>query len=273
MLFYSIVIVGLYSVTGFIKFSAPLRNVKTTATTSISTSTKLNTAQSNEYSYSMIATVQDLRPTDSIEKLLENAVFDKVKPNDTVSYALIKMTESRRSSILIVDDENNIKGIFTERDFINRVLERNLIPAETKIEEVMTTTDNIITVNTGETIKKCRDMMLLNKIRHLPVIDKNNKPLGVVSMTQIIRSLQRETETLESATLFGQTFREVELQSKERANILALEVKGQGKQDLLKTLYVVSGAIAGATLLQTGFIRDNEYIAMISIFLLGKRGL
>jgi signal-transduction protein with cAMP-binding, CBS, and nucleotidyltransferase domain len=95
--------------------------------------------------------------------------------------------------------------------------------------------------------------MLKNNIRHLPVMEKgqSGKPLGVISMREIIRALQQEDLRRENVRFSGDTLAQVQEQAKSQANILALESGSEGtKQDYLRAGFVVMAAGIGAALLQ-----------------------
>lgn len=220
-------------------------------------------------SASTINIVTNLRSSDPVDLILKESNYASIRPEEPVSAALEAMTRAKRSSVLVMED-SQIKGIFTERDFINKVLDKSLIASETPISAVMTT--DLITVSPSDSIKNCREIMLKNKVRHLPVVNADGC-VGVVSMTQIIRAIQKEMTTLESATLFGDTVKEVEQLSKVRANELALLASDNSKQDYVRTGYVAAAAAAGSLLLQAGWVHDHEYLAMSGIFLLGYVGI
>lgn len=211
----------------------------------------------------------DLRSSDPVDLILRKSNYASVRPDEPVSAALEAMTRVQRSSVLVMED-SQIKGLFTERDFINKVLDKSLVASETLISDVMTT--KLITVSPSESIKNCREIMLKNKVRHLPVVTAEGC-VGVVSMTEVIRSIQKEMVTLESATLFGDTVKEVEQLSKVRANELALLSGDNIKQDYIRSGYVAAAAVAGSLLLQAEWVHDHEYLAMTGIFLLGYVGI
>ena len=245
---------------------------------SMSSSTNLNmvaTPISDEYmDTDGVPLIGNLNPTDPVIKLLAKSSTAIVKSNETVYYALAAMTAAKRSSSIAIDPiDSSLQGIFTERDFIREVLELNLDPSTTLISTAMTPLNKLICVKKSETIKNCREIMLKNRIRHLPVMDENsNKCIGVISMTQLIRSIQKQTVARETSEFFGDSLFDIELKTKERANELALESPGTAKQDLVRTGYILTAAIAGATLLSQDFVRDNEYLVMSLIFSLGYIG-
>lgn len=213
-----------------------------------------------------------LLPKDDVRKLMRS--YGKANIEDTVSQAVETMTEMKRSSVIVVDDNGDLAGIFTERDFVNSVLEKNMDAVGTKVKDVMTPREKLLTAKANSPISDCRRLMVDNKIRHLPILGNQGEILGVVSMTDIIRTLQRATLQLETANLYGDTLADVAEKSKALANELALQSGEEGKkQDTLRTAYVLAAATAGAALLQANWVHDHEWLSMTSLFILGYVGI
>lgn len=68
---------------------------------------------------------------------------------------------------LVVVEEEELVGVFTERDVLRRVVAERRDPEQTKVREVMTT--NVITCSPGTSLEECRAVMTGKRVRHLPV--------------------------------------------------------------------------------------------------------
>ena len=217
--------------------------------------------------------LQTLRRIDVISKLVK-VPFANIRVDGTVNDATEAMSRLSKGSCLVFDNDNKLAGIFTERDFITKVLDKSRPSAQTLITAVMTPSERLIKVSKNLSIKECRQIMLDNNIRHLPVTEENDesKVLGVVSMTDIIRGIQIEELELEEATFVGGTLAEVLEQAKARSNTLALEQES-GKQDVLRTGFVVMAATVGALLIQGSWVKDHEWLSMAGTFFLGYVGI
>ena len=104
-----------------------------------------------------------------------------IGPDATVLEAARIMNENRIGGRTVLKDEK-IVGMFTERDVLNRVVAKQLDPATTKVQDVMTSP--VITCNEDCDVNVCAADMSSKKIRHLPVIssDPNRTNLvGVIS--------------------------------------------------------------------------------------------
>jgi len=213
-----------------------------------------------------------LERIDKVESLIQPEEFVYILRNGTVLDAVQAMNAKNKGSVLILNSENELQGIFTERDFVSKVLDKQKSSSEVSIESVMTTVDKIVTASSDASLSECRQRMVENNIRHLPIMDKStNAPLGVISMREIIRSLQQEDLLREQLKFSGNSLAQIQEQAKSRANELAL-TEG-GTQDYLRAGFVFAAAGIGAALLQGSWIHDHEYLTMCGTFLLGYIGI
>ena len=100
--------------------------------------------------------------------------------NSIVNDAKKSMKENKIGGIPIVDSKGVLKGIVTNRDL--RFEKNN----SRVITEVMTK-DNLITVGKGTSLSEAEVILQKNKIEKLPVIDKNNKLIGLITFRDIIK--------------------------------------------------------------------------------------
>jgi len=91
-------------------------------------------------------------------------------------------------SCLLVFSDNGLKGIITERDIVTRVVCTGLDPNEAKVEEAMT--EPVIVVGPDTPLDKAVETMLLNRIKKLPVLQRdgeNYQVLGILSIMDVAR--------------------------------------------------------------------------------------
>lgn len=103
----------------------------------------------------------------------------------TVQQAALLMTEQRVSCLLIEQDEQLV-GILTDRDLRSRVLAKNL-PATTTVNAVMTKTPQ--SIDSHQFAFEAIQQMSQYNIHHLPV-EEQGKVIGVLTTTDLIRSQQ-----------------------------------------------------------------------------------
>ena len=98
-----------------------------------------------------------------------------------VGDALALMKEHSIGGIPVVDADMKLKGIVTNRDLrFEKSMTRPL-------SEVMTG-DDVVTTTDGSDLKKAEEMLQKHKIEKLPVVDANNKLIGLITFKDIIKS-------------------------------------------------------------------------------------
>jgi CBS domain-containing protein len=106
-----------------------------------------------------------------------------VVPNTSVLEALKIMTEKNISALLIMEDAQ-LLGIFTERDYARKIVLHGKSSKDTLISDAMTTTP--ITVGPTDSIEICMQIMTDKHIRHLPVMT-NGETIGMVSIGDVVK--------------------------------------------------------------------------------------
>lgn len=112
-----------------------------------------------------------------------------LSPNQTIFDALEQLTQSDEAAVLIVDS-GRVVGIFSEKDYIKRVVMKAL-GNNTKLKEVMTTMVKVI--SSDQTAEDCMRVMSENNLRHLPVVD-NNQVVGFLNIIDVIKSVLSKKE-------------------------------------------------------------------------------
>ena len=113
-----------------------------------------------------------------------------ISKESTVLDSLELMAEKRIGSLVVIEDSQVI-GIFTERDYARKVGPERRNPEETRTEEVMTR--ELITVDLNQTVNECMVLMVDNHIRHLPVMD-DGRLVGIISVGDVVKDIIEELE-------------------------------------------------------------------------------
>ena len=120
----------------------------------------------------------------AIVKRAENGmIYDPVtiKRGCTVAEALAMMAEYHIGGIPVVDDGNHLVGIVTNRDLR---FERRL---DIKIDDVMTS-ENLVTTHQQTDLAAAAQILQENKIEKLPVVDKDNHLVGLITYKDITKA-------------------------------------------------------------------------------------
>ena len=116
-------------------------------------------------------------PNRAVRECIKRDVALVGKAEDSVQLAAKRMAEARCSSILICDGDR-LRGIFTERDLLVRVVAAGLDPSTTRLGQVMTADPDTID-GTAPVIEAIRRMDEFS-YRHMPVVERG-RVIGVIS--------------------------------------------------------------------------------------------
>ena len=88
---------------------------------------------------------------------------------------------------VLLENNNKISGIFTERDIVQNIVGNRHNLEEAHIVEFMTKSPD--TLHSDDPIAFALNKMITGGYRHIPIVDANNKPTGVIAMQDIINHL------------------------------------------------------------------------------------
>ncbi|MDD3008194.1 MAG: IMP dehydrogenase [Arcobacter sp.] len=101
-----------------------------------------------------------------------------IKPDQTLQDAEDIMASYKISGVPVVDDNNILAGILTNRDM------RFTKDFTQKAKDKMTSMP-LVTAKEGTTLEEAADVMHANKIEKLPIVDTNNKLIGLITIKDI----------------------------------------------------------------------------------------
>ncbi len=93
--------------------------------------------------------------------------------SNLVSDAASVMSEKNYGSVIIVDKDDKVEGIVTERDILKKLVNKNLDPSKTKLETIMT--ENPRVGNEEDDVVEWLRIMSNDRFRRLPVVDENGR--------------------------------------------------------------------------------------------------
>jgi CBS domain-containing protein len=131
-----------------------------------------------------------------IQDLLSPVPCVSVTPDAVVSQAVALMSEEHLSSTMVVEDEVLV-GIFTERDFLNRVAAAGLSPAATLIRDVMTASPHALQAT--DSVGAAIDLMAFRGFRNVPIVDDARRPVGVLRVREVIAHLAFQLRRVDSS--------------------------------------------------------------------------
>jgi IMP dehydrogenase len=122
----------------------------------------------------------------TVKRAENGMIYDPItiKPHATVGDALHLMKEYRIGGIPVVDSRHRLVGIVTNRDLR---FEQDM---DRPIKEVMTH-ENIVTTGQETDLEKAADILQKYKIEKLPVVDDNNRLIGLITYKDITKAKDR----------------------------------------------------------------------------------
>ena len=132
----------------------------------------------------------------NIEQFLTQHVrhIYSVSPQSTVRQALELMADKNIGALLVLE-ENQLVGMFSERDYARKVVLKGKSSVETLVREIMTT--EVICIKVSQTFTECMQTMTDHHIRHLPVMNEQSV-IGLISIGDVVKEvLEEQTRTIE----------------------------------------------------------------------------
>lgn len=133
----------------------------------------------------------------TVKKLLaeKGSQVWSVTPQDTIAHAVQIMAEKNIGAVLVMEDDA-VAGILSERDCTRRVLLPRKDADATLVGEVMTS--EVIYIRPENSMEACMAVMTEHRIRHLPVLDENEYPLGIITLGDVVKEIiSRQRNTIE----------------------------------------------------------------------------
>jgi CBS domain-containing protein len=107
-------------------------------------------------------------------------------PSATVAGAAEAIRTNGAGCVLVVEGER-LAGIFTERDFLNRVAMKKLPLEGTTLADVMTPHPE--TLGPNDDIRFAMNKMAVGGFRHVPIVDGQGTPIGVLLVRDVVNHL------------------------------------------------------------------------------------
>lgn len=102
-----------------------------------------------------------------------------ISPDATVYEAVQRMNEHRVGAVVVCTGDR-VTGIFTERDLLRRVVGQRRDPATVRVRDVMTA--EVVCCHPFTDLDDARSIFMQQRIRHLPVVDRDGRLRGLVSI-------------------------------------------------------------------------------------------
>jgi CBS domain-containing protein len=129
-------------------------------------------------------TVKDILSTKGAEVI-------SVTPETTLVHAIEVMADRNVGALLVLDAHGGIQGIFSERDFVRKIIIKGRAMETTQVKEIMTS--RVLYVGLETTLSDCMNLMTEKRVRHLPVV-QGEKAVGMISIGDVVKAMLRQQE-------------------------------------------------------------------------------
>ena len=123
----------------------------------------------------------------------------RVEVHDSVAVVAQKMTDLHVGAILVFKGEE-LRGVFSERDLMKRVVVERCDPERTSVGQVMST--DVATIHDSATLEEAMESMRSHNCRHLPVT-RDGRVVAFLSMRDLMNfELAQKTEEIHHMRAF-----------------------------------------------------------------------
>jgi len=111
-------------------------------------------------------------------------------PIGTTLKEVTTLLKSHRIGCILITEDNKLAGIFTERDLLLKVIDEDIDTATTPVDRFMTPSPECLLPR--DSIAFALNRMSLGGFRHIPIVDADHHPVGIISVKDIVDILVNE---------------------------------------------------------------------------------
>ena len=112
-----------------------------------------------------------------------------IGPDASVYEAVALMAQKNIGALLVMEGER-IVGMLSERDYARKVVLMARSSKDTRLREIMTS--SVIYVHPSQSSEECMAVMTENRVRHLPVLDDDDRLVGLISIGDLVKGIISE---------------------------------------------------------------------------------
>ena len=127
-----------------------------------------------------------------ISEIMSHPVIVVIE-NETIQNAAIIMRKNNIHGLVVVKDKD-VQGMLTDKDIVSKIVAENLKARDMFVKDIMA--PKIITAYQDETITDISKKMYANNVSRIPIIDKNENLVGIITKTDITKVCPAMVEVL-----------------------------------------------------------------------------
>ena len=111
---------------------------------------------------------------------------------DAKVYEALQQMATHDVGALVVTEEGEVVGVVSERDCARKLALLDRLAKETPVRQIMT--DQVICVDSKQTMDGCMALMTEKRVRHLPVLE-NGQLAGIISIGDVVKAIIEHQES------------------------------------------------------------------------------
>ena len=114
-----------------------------------------------------------------------------VRNTEKLKDAVKVFNEKRVGALMVLNEDDEIQGIVTERDILIRLSQTEGEIKDMSVKMVMTSKEKLIVGTPDDNVEYIMKVMTSNRIRHIPIVggEKNAKLEGLISIGDVVKTL------------------------------------------------------------------------------------
>lgn len=118
-----------------------------------------------------------------------------LRPEDSVARAARVMSETRSSSLPVIDADGRLIGIISHRDITVRLIAAGVSIPHAQVSDCMTT--EAFALSADSSLESCVSAMSWHQLRRLPIVDDDHRVVGSISRTDLIDFVSGHPQKIE----------------------------------------------------------------------------
>jgi CBS domain-containing protein len=119
-----------------------------------------------------------------------------VTPQSSLQQTGQIMKDENCGIVPVVDETHRLLGVLTDRDIVVRAVVEDKTPSQAKVQEYMT--EDVEAVTPHEEVREIIELMGKKQIRRIPVVDRDDRLIGIISLADIANRADYDEELQEA---------------------------------------------------------------------------
>jgi CBS domain-containing protein len=108
-----------------------------------------------------------------------------IMPDATIAEAVDRMRKEWIGALVVSEDGARIAGIISDRGIMNAIADHGVAVMNERVHSVMT--KEVFTCVSRDRVSAIMAAMTIRRIRHIPVVEKNGRLCGIVSIADVVK--------------------------------------------------------------------------------------